>query len=882
MLKVNRSVSVVSILLITTLSPLLGQNVVFIGDAPGGNHRSEARTIATFNNGTEFLVVGGSEGERGWELTTFTSGNGDTPPELFIHPDPDGSIITSNFKVISDITPDGQLVVGRQENAQGQTSAFLSGPFGENFIWLTAGGDVFSRSRATGISDDGSIIVGTGRDESNVARAVYWDETRAIHFLPIIEGFESFSWAYEVSADGSVLIGFAWQWDEAFNIVAETGFVWTEANGMQLLGPPDGIGFPEPLVISQDGTLTGGSASLEDGNFIPVYWTLNDLQPHRLLVPEGYEGGFVDSIAATNDLITGYLVDSDFSQGGEYFTAVIWNRNEPESVIFFKEWAESFGCSFNGAWPTDVSIHSDGETFYGLVYFPETEAVEGYVVQIEYAPTDLTIIGRLPYPNNRTINSVGDGISLRDINPAGTLAGGQGNFYESETKQLSLPVYWTPETGLREISPLAEGNPDEWWGRFGRMYDVTPGGDAMVGQGFAQETWGYGFLWEPPFDPERLPVSSVFTPVPEQIVFEESRALGMSDDGSLIVGQANARGRTSPNRAATWSDLAEVELLPGTFASGQAFSSFATDVSADGSTIHGWAFILTDQTPQGYISRSAVWKDRVPMELSMPEGYLFTDSWHISHDGSTVAGTVYNLDEANQPVDEKGILWNTSDGSFELLDPVPEGWDINDLHELNWDGSMLTGTMIVDDNPLTFVWDRSRGLFETKDYLETVCGLSIGPYVIQTAHFNDEGTHLVGQLEGKFGEYAFFIELPEEFQPEAAKYLWRYAPPREDPYRFIDGFGWLYDNGTYPWVWHTEHGWIYTIGSDPSKFLMFDASLQAWWQVSMDNYPWMFKSTPPAAWYYYYAPYGSPGERFFYDPSTGQSQLESVIFNSGG
>ena len=852
---------------------LLGQNVVYIGDVPGGEAASRIRAVAVSGDGPQFLAVGNSQSDRGFELTTFSTGNEMDRPQLYVHTDPPGSVPGSGFKTISDITPDGSLVVGRQYNDIGQVRAFVSGPFGEDFTWLSDGVVVLDPSRATGISDDGTRIVGIGRNASGQNSPVYWDEQRTPHFLPEIPG-HPYGWAYCVSADGQVIVGFGYQFSETFDIASATSFVWTEALGMRLLPPVQEGDDPVADHISADGTMAAGLSSPVGAPEKPAYWTLDDLQAHALPLPAGFEEGRATTIFAGGTRIAGIVTDLDVTPEHDS-RGVIWDLSQPNTVIFFQDWAEAHGCSFNGATVEAVFADRDGEAFYGHVSFPGSDRTEGFVAQIDPAGTDLTIVGRLPYPNDQTQETARDAVFLRDIDPGGRLAGGQGNFHESENLQMSIPVRWTPETGLREIQPIADTSEvDAWTSRFNRVYDVTTNGRFMVGQDTAEEGWGYGFIGTAEGPLGRLPVSSLFTPsATGQIIFEESRAFAISDDGSFIVGAVNLRGFNAPTRAAYWDGLGEVQQLP-LDPEPNFLLTLATDTSANGSTIVGLGLQLTEE-PGVFPGRVLFWNDLVPTILPLPEGFSYADTFFLSHDGKVSSGRAYNRDESGAIIDVRGVLWYP-DGSFEF-GPFPETWTDYNLGRLNYDGSIVVGSVMAPVTQ-TFIWDRTRGIHETKDYLETVCGLNVGPYEVTAVNINDEGTHILGQVRGKYGDFAFFVELPEDLHPEAAKYLWRTAPARDDPWRGIDGFGWLYDNGTYPWVWHTEHGWIYTTGTDPGVFLMFDSHLQAWWRVNLDYYPWMYKLGQGGGWFYYYAPFGTPGERFFYDPSTGQSKLESEIF----
>lgn len=112
-------------------------------------------------------------------------------------------------------------------------------------------------------------------------------------------------------------------------------------------------------------------------------------------------------------------------------------------------------------------------------------------------------------------------------------------------------------------------------------------------------------------------------------------------------------------------------------------------------------------------------------------------------------------------------------------------------------------------------------------------------------------------------------------------YLWKGSDSTTtDGWREVDWFGWVQDQGDYPFVYHLEHGWIYTSGSDLEQFAFYDLTLGIWWWISEANYPWMYASAGPgkSGWAYYYAPFGTPGNRWFYDPASGQNIQETGLF----
>jgi probable HAF family extracellular repeat protein len=116
----------------------------------------------------------------------------------------------------------------------------------------TLGGDY---SWATGVSADGSVVVGWATNAARKWRAFRWTAAGGMQDLGTLGGSESR--ANAVSADGSVVVGAAW------NAAGERrAFRWTAAGGM------------EDLNITYAHLLTDGSELLEanaispDGRYI--------------------------------------------------------------------------------------------------------------------------------------------------------------------------------------------------------------------------------------------------------------------------------------------------------------------------------------------------------------------------------------------------------------------------------------------------------------------------------------------------------------------------------------------------------------------------------------------------------------------------------------
>ena len=198
---------------------------------------------------------------------------------------------TASFQLIpqavsaNDMSPDGRFVVG---GVDANGDFFVDG----SYLWdrqtntmtdITAGEIATGVENASSVSADGSIVVGSIPDPEGLATSVagMWtaeDGWVSLGYLPNAGTCPSRSNAYEISDDGSTVVGLSW---EGCNGRA---FKWTQANGMEELAV-DGSGGCRASVVSMDGSVIAGFCQ---GNFnrSPMMWDGETLEG-SLLDPSG-------------------------------------------------------------------------------------------------------------------------------------------------------------------------------------------------------------------------------------------------------------------------------------------------------------------------------------------------------------------------------------------------------------------------------------------------------------------------------------------------------------------------------------------------------------------------------------------------------------------
>jgi len=222
-----------------------------LDDLDGGLDRSEATGVS----GDGSTVVGFSNSNVGTPEAFVWTAAADLLDGL-------GALGGSGpFSEALAISADGSTIVGRKTSSQGEVAWFSDAPSGTLMALNDLAGGMAPASAATAVSDEGSVAVGWGEDTQG-RKAVRWilpdvsAQLLGAGDLPGGPG-DPFAEATGVSADGSVVVGWG------TGTMGMEAFVWDATGGLRGLGGELQIGgFTSAATgVSGDGSLVVGRSA---------------------------------------------------------------------------------------------------------------------------------------------------------------------------------------------------------------------------------------------------------------------------------------------------------------------------------------------------------------------------------------------------------------------------------------------------------------------------------------------------------------------------------------------------------------------------------------------------------------------------------------------
>ncbi|MDY6971657.1 MAG: SBBP repeat-containing protein [Thermodesulfobacteriota bacterium] len=122
--------------------------------------------------------------------------------------------------------------------------------------------------------------------------------------------------------------------------------------------------------------------------------------------------------------------------------------------------------------------------------------------------------------------------------------------------------------------------------------------------------------------------------------------------------------------------------------------------------------------------------------------------------------------------------------------------------------------------------------------------------ILELIHVDDsryEGTYMGFTTSGTYNiaiyatDVSGVISLPEETQVTVTIDLWSGATDLGDGWKYLDWFGSFWVDENSPWIYHSEHGWVYAHGKNTSDIWFYTIELDWFWTSAM-AYPMIYVS----------------------------------------
>lgn len=287
---------------------------------------------------------------------------------------------------------------------------------------------------------------------------------------------------------------------------------------------------------------------------------------------------------------------------------------------------------------------------------------------------------------------------------------------------------WTRATGIVRI------------GRFGvaqantTVLGMSGNGSTLVGFADAPlpSSSGQAFRWT---------AAHGLQPIPGVIAY------GASFDGSVIVGETPNPSGENSSVAFRWTALTGPVAL-GTLSGDEPGHSGARAVSADGLTITGY----TDPfIPVANRSQAFLWS---PDTLTLGLGWLFGGGQSSMGNAISASGSVI-VGDSDSAQGRQAFRWNADEGMVSL-EGAAAGFSISRALGVSADGSVIVGAGTFNGAPEAFIWTAESGMRPLRSTLITEQGAPLGGWKLTAARgisadgrtIVGDGTNSCGQTEG--------------------------------------------------------------------------------------------------------------------------------------
>ncbi len=421
-----------------------------LGDLPGGSVWSIAYDISADGS----TVVGDSYSASGREAFRWTKASG--LRGLGVMP------VENAYSSASSVSGDGGYVTGDIRTEDYASEAFLwSEPNGFLFLGaLTEPSEIYGGawSKAAGISDDGSIVVGTSLTDDPIPAQVAfrWTAIDGMQALGDLPGGDYLSGAKGVSADGTVVVG------HSRSAFGDEAFRWSQSGGMEPLGDlPGGFFASYAYAVSADGAVVVGASYSEHGWREAFRWTESEGMTGLGDLPGGDFYSKAQAVSADGSVVVGQSV---VSIDGHYEDeAFIWDEHNGMRSI--KEVLRREGIDMTG-WTlyNTTGISEDGLKVVGYGETPDGN-VEAWIATLP-TPASIERVGPEWITTYNGSANMADWATTIAVDERGCVYTGGTSYkarldsdfltvkYDANGTKLWSAKYVGPVAGLSEVSGL--------------------------------------------------------------------------------------------------------------------------------------------------------------------------------------------------------------------------------------------------------------------------------------------------------------------------------------------------------------------------------------------------------------------------------------------